>query len=273
MMRGSLERLGIWLLNRLGYVLFLHHAGCVIIPRWRQRDRKATSVVLKDLAMAQELTDLFATLNVDCVLDVGANRGQFGRFLRDDVGYRGLILSFEPVARIFADLSSVAANDPKWDVFPIALGRENADREINAMEGPEFSSFRKPATSISDPLFRQYNAVRYTESVKLRRLADVMPELQSKYHFQHPYLKLDTQGFDLEVIAGSGDALDQFVALQAEMSVEPLYEGSPSYRTSLEVLEDLGFRISGTFWVARSHHRMLEFDCVLVREDSVRIDT
>jgi hypothetical protein len=54
-------------------------------------------------------------------------------------------------------------------------------------------------------------------------------------------LKTDTQGCDLEVIEGARGCVQHVVALQAELSVRPTYEGQPSRLTALAALEREGF--------------------------------
>ena len=44
----------------------------------------------------QHLKRFFAHFDIDCVFDVGANVGQYATALRDRVGFRGQIISFEP---------------------------------------------------------------------------------------------------------------------------------------------------------------------------------
>src|ERR1700686_1867632 len=67
------------------------------------------------------LRRLLTQLDVDCVLDVGANRGQFAQELRG-IGYNGQIISFEPIASEFSVLRRKFANDSKWRGYQIALG-------------------------------------------------------------------------------------------------------------------------------------------------------
>jgi hypothetical protein len=67
------------------------------------------------------LRNLFTTLCISCVLDVGAHEGTYGRELRR-LGYSGHIVSFEPVAENFAILARASSGDPRWRAFPYALG-------------------------------------------------------------------------------------------------------------------------------------------------------
>ncbi len=80
------------------------------------------------------------------------------------------------------------------------------------------------------------------------------------------YLKLDTQGYDLEVLRGAEGCLHRIVALQSEVSVKPIYEGQPSLTEALARLGTLGFEVGGLYPVTRDHAgRVVEFDCVALR--------
>lgn len=200
---------------------------------------------------------------VDLVIDVGANTGQFATMIRQG-GYAGRIASFEPVSANLGPLRSNAADDPLWTIHPIALGRENARRRINVSRHTVFSSFLTP---------NEYGLTRFVdeavvanEEVEVRRLDDVFEGLATSTAGPRTYLKLDTQGWDLEVLAGAERSLDRVVALQTEISMRAIYEGMPAYREMLADLEALGFAVTGLYPVTRDPDlRVIEYDCVLVR--------
>jgi len=264
--RTLLERIAGTLLRKCGYTLVLRKPGCIMIgANWRLRYMGSVSSLLRELSLSQHLQELLTDLEIDCVLDVGANAGQYGQFLREQVGYRGLILSFEPVPDTYSQLCGAARGDLKWKTFCVALGRENQRRSINVMKSSQLNSFLQPAAGLQGVL-GEVNVVEHTEIVEVRRLADLMPSFRTEFGFARPYLKLDTQGFDLDVIAGAGTQLEGVVAMQTEMSVQPTFREMPSYRESLRTLEERGFVISNMFLVSTQAHRMVEFDCVMVRK-------
>ena len=86
-----------------------------------------------------------------------------------------------------------------------------------------------------------------------------------------PYLKLDTQCYDLEAFAGLGDRTRDFVGMQSEVALLQIYDGMPRMPEALQVYEAAGFEITGLFPVSRQSRtaRVLEFDCVMVRADSL----
>jgi FkbM family methyltransferase len=141
-------------------------AGCELTPRWR----------LRNLALATHLQALFALLNVDCVLDVGANRGQYGSFLRHEVGYTGYIVSFEPQPACLRDLEAKASRDPRWKIYGCALGSESGQALLNIMRTSEFTSFLSPDSSVV-PTLAEQNTVVQVQTVQVKRLDDVIGEV------------------------------------------------------------------------------------------------
>jgi FkbM family methyltransferase len=214
--------------------------------------------------LAMHLDLLFSKLEISCVLDVGARCGDYGIFLRRN-GYRGTIISFEPVRENFKDLAKAAARDSRWHCFNYALGAEDDVASINVSKRTHFSSFRQP-NSTAKTIFGEAPEVQRSEEVEIRQLdgvLDVLPITPGG----GMYLKLDTQGWDLEVLKGAQRTLGYITALQTEVSVQPIYENMPVMQDSLSVISKYGFTPSGFFPVTLDYSRLslIEFDLVAVR--------
>ena len=224
---------------------------------------------VSSLGLSNHLKKLFESQGVDTVWDVGANRGQYYRFLRNSVGFKGSILSFEPLSELNGRLSEKSKQDPDWHVFPFALGEKNEQLAINVMQSNDMSSFLSPDSNHTDR-FRDSNKPVKTEMVEVKCLNDIYEEISKKYGARKSYLKMDTQGFDLNVIKGGAEVISNYIALQTEASVLPLYEGMPDYRETISYLNSIGFELSGVYPVTVDEKlRLIEFDCVMVNVNKV----
>ena len=222
------------------------------------------TAMLRQLGLELHLKELFATQRIDAVFDVGANRGQFYRLLRDGAQFTGTVLSFEPIPELHRDLSNLSRGDPKWHVFPFALGAVDEKLNLNVMKVDVFSSFLAPDVDHSQR-FRESNMPQRRELVDVKRLDDIFAALCREYAFERPYLKMDTQGYDLNVLMGGATSLGRFVALQTEASVLALYKDMPNWRQVVDYLGSVGFELSGVFPVNTDPQmRLIEFDCIMV---------
>jgi len=232
------------------------------------RERAKRDKALSDWLYVQHLSDVLRRYRVDCVVDVGANKGQYVRLLRR-AGYQGRVISFEPVPEMFAQLAAAAAADELWDVHQVALGREDGELEMNVVPGT-LSSLLPPSAFGSARYERFHEAT--TVAVPVRRLdgmlAEILPEDTGAARI---LLKFDTQGFDLEAFAGATGMLDQVVALQSEVALLTIYEHMPRMAEALSTYEAAGFEVTGLFPVSREARtgRTLEYDCVMVRADRI----
>ncbi len=219
---------------------------------------------MKERDFALHLGALLDHLKIDCVLDVGANVGQYHDFLRNKVLYEGTIVSFEPVSRHVEFLRERARADKDWHIEGYALGAKDGSLPINVMVSDQFSSFLQPDNS----RVRDYDGLNvpcHVENVTVRTLDVVLPVLQERLGFERPYLKLDTQGFDIEVLQGARESLPAVRALLTEASVIGIYKGMPGYMDTIRYLDERGFDITGLYPVSRdSSLRLVEFDCVMI---------
>ncbi|HEU4974008.1 MAG TPA: FkbM family methyltransferase [Baekduia sp.] len=268
-MRPALRRQVARGLRALGVDLRKLGPGALLLtrPEAARRDWPAVEKALTRFAVAEHIASLLTQYRVGCVLDVGANRGQYGLALRR-AGYTGHIVSFEPVADVFAELQATAAADGRWTAYPYALGREDGTTTINVVPGT-LSSVLTP-TRFGRKRYAQLREAT-TSEVELHRLETIFDDvLPGPADEVRPYLKLDTQGYDLEVFAGLGDRVQDVVAMQAEVSLLQIYEGMPDMAEAVAAYREAGFDITALYPVSRQSAtaRVLEFDCVMVRASS-----
>jgi len=239
---------------RKGIRHLLHSAGYSLtphpLPDW---------VVLRE-----QLHALLTRLRINCVFDVGAYDGDYAASLRRD-GYAGWIFSFEPVADNFTKLERRMQSDAKWRGFQMALGAENERRDIQVTRLTVFTSFL-PRSAYSEHQFGEESEVVRRETVDVRRLDTLFSECTSLVGDARVFLKMDTQGFDLPVLEGTGSARERVLGLQSELAVQRIYEGSTGYLDALQRLTDMGFQSYALVPVNRDQDGLVvEYDCLMAR--------
>ncbi|MDX2681955.1 FkbM family methyltransferase [Streptomyces soliscabiei] len=229
-------------------------------------DERRLQLAAAEYLCTQHVAAMLELYGVNCVFDVGANTGQYAKRLRG-LGYTGRIVSFEPTSETFARLEKAAAHDPDWHVYQCGLGREETTAQIHV--GWQTMNSLLSASDYGKGRYSRF-AKADTEEIRVRRLAEVMDEALEGLAEPRPYLKMDTQGYDLEVFAGAGERIAEFAGMQSEVAVLKLYEGSPGMGEAVAVYEAAGFGITGMYPVTReaTTGRVIEFDCVLMRADA-----
>lgn len=210
-----------------------------------------------------QVARLLAHHRVDAVLDVGANTGQYGAALRA-CGYTGRIASFEPIGELHRRLLRRTAGDPGWTAWNCALGDTPGPATINVAGNEGASSSLLPMLEQHVEAAPDAVYVR-TEQVRVDRLDALWPRLAEAG--ERVFLKLDVQGFERRVLAGSGDRLADCAGVQMEVSLVPLYEGGMLYGEAMDWAVEQGFtlmQILPGFTDGRSG-RMYQCDMVLFR--------
>lgn len=214
------------------------------------------------------LVSLLERFGIETVIDIGANDGGFGTLIRS-AGYRGRIVSFEPLSSPFKALSRAIAHDPMWTAYQYAIGDQDREVEINVAGNSGASSSLLPM--LDAHVDAAPDAVYVgLERATMRRLDDVLPGI-GLTNGDRMFVKIDVQGFESMVLDGAPKLLAEggIVGLQLELSIVPLYEGSMTYREGLDRIEALGMRLMGIepgFLDPRSG-QLLQFDGIFFRGD------
>lgn len=223
-----------------------------------------------DDTLEQHLSKLFDALEINCVIDVGANVGKHARMLRN-FGYSGRIVSFEPLSEAFAQLELASEGDRDWHTYPLALGREATRLKIHRLNSSDFSSLHEPNT-YGRRRFGSRMEVVAEEEVEVTTVARLWPKIVAGVSKPRVFMKMDTQGHDLEVLAGAADVLGDVVAMQSEISFKPIYEDVPNHLEALAEFHRIGFEVTGLYPITRDENSLalIEVDCVTCRSEIER---
>lgn len=212
------------------------------------------------------LKRLFQLLEVDLVIDVGANAGQYATRLRRDVGYSGAIVSVEPIPEMVDMLNSAKRKDPQWHVEPIAISDRSGLVSFNVMADLQCSSLAEPDDAETS-LFVLQTSVNRKIDVQAETLDALADKWLADGRFKRPFLKLDTQGRDVAILRGC-KTLKRFVGFQSELAVKRLYKASPSFTEAISDYCSFGYDLSALVPNnALGFPQLIEIDCIMVRRD------
>jgi FkbM family methyltransferase len=172
------------------------------------------------------------------VLDVGANKGQFALALRR-AGFAGDVTSFEPLPDAHAELVHFAKNDARWHIAQrAAVGAKAGVAQINVSQNSHSSSLL-PVTATSTMAAPSSAFIGTVETPMITLDNYDLPAAQGTF------IKVDTQGFEMEVLKGATKLLKSAKGVQLEMSFTPMYEGAPDFETLYRFMIDRGFVLWG----------------------------
>jgi len=202
-----------------------------------------------------------AEVGADCILDVGANVGQFaGEVFRN--GWQGRVISFEPLSHEHLTLTAAAAGNSRWTVATRgAIGEQAGQSEIHRAGNSASSSLL--------PMRREHidaaagSAPVGAETIEIRRLDEVDGIPREAQLF----LKIDTQGYEMSVLRGAKGLMPRIKGMLVEVSFAQLYDGQPLAFEVLEHLTHLGYRVHDLTpgFYHPTTGRMLQANIIVIR--------
>lgn len=167
----------------------------------------------------------------ETVIDVGAFRGDFAlACLRR--WHEARVISFEPLNP--EPRKAMRGYRRRWAWYSVALGARVGTVEMNRNEFI-------PSSSILPMADLHREAFPYTRQSEPVKVGVAMLDEFYEHIASPALLKIDTQGYELEVLKGGTEVLTQCDAVVCEVSHEALYEGQPAYADLDTFLERQGF--------------------------------
>jgi FkbM family methyltransferase len=207
-------------------------------------------------------------LNIDVVFDIGANEGQFAKNIREQK-YQGKIVSFEPLTSARLKLLNYSKSDNNWIVHEqCAIGEKNGQTTINISKN-----------SVSSSILQIYTL--HTNAAKESIYVDqeVVPiykidDLEKNYINSNSrlFIKIDTQGYEKQVLNGAKEILKKAKGVLCELSLVPLYAGQALWREIVDILDEQGF----TLWALQKGFtdpktgQTLQMDGIFISKDAIK---
>lgn len=180
-------------------------------------------------------------LPICTVLDIGANTGQFAAHI-NRIFPQAKIFCFEPLTEAFAELERWAdTQSGRVQVFNLALGdKEGSATMFRHVEHSPSSSLLQ-TTEVCNQLYPQTQS-QDSFTVKLTTLDAALGDqlLQPEI-----LIKLDTQGYERQVIRGAANSLKQARACIVEINLFKLYDQQPSFIELALLLNEHGYEYAG----------------------------
>jgi len=201
-------------------------------PLWRR-------ALLRGVAATIEHDAVPLRRDYRTILDVGANKGQFALYARHRFP-NAEVHCFEPLADPRAALEALFRDDLHVQIHAIAVGAASGEAQIHVSRRDDSSSL----LGIS-----QLQSSRFpgTEEERIEEVAVIaLDEVFAAADLPRPVLlKLDVQGYELEVLRGAEHLLDSIDTILVECSFDEFYEGQPLFDEIYRYLYDRGHRIVG----------------------------
>ena len=207
------------------------------------------------------VAEILKSYNIKVVLDVGANIGQYGEYLRNWVSYSHKIISFEPLSLAFAQLNEKIANDNHWTAHNYALGDYDGSSMINISENSQTSSILEMHANHFEDVENSVFTSR--EEIHVKSLDNIFNDLKIQ---ENTLLKIDAQGFEKKILLGGAESLNKITLIQLEMSLKPLSQGETTFIELAQFMEISNFSLIALMpGYSKADGEMLQVDGIFRR--------
>jgi FkbM family methyltransferase len=200
---------------------------------------------------------------ITTVVDIGAHTGQFASAVRAILPH-AYIYSFEPLPDCCQQLKRRMSRYGRFQVFCTALGDQRGKTAFWRSAFPKSSSVL-PMSDAHKTAF-PWTAKCTPVDVQMNMLDDYIDEID---FVPQVLLKVDVQGYELNVLQGAVRALEHINYLLVETSFCPLYEGSALFHDVYCFLHERGFTYAGNLdqLVSLQNSTILQADALFTRQE------
>ena len=204
--------------------------------------------------------------NIDLVLDIGANEGQFAEKLIEH-GYKKKIISFEPIENVHKILKNNSKAHDNWIVYEnLGFGKINETKLINISKNSVSSSILEINKTHLD-IEPDARTIR-KEEIRLITLNDFLS--QNEYKDKKIFVKIDTQGYEENILLGADKVLNQISTIMIETSISKVYDQEKDYLEMINLMKSFGFHVWSVErgFTNKKTGQVLQLDIIFVNNDA-----
>lgn len=204
----------------------------------------------------------FYNLNKDgLIVDVGGGKGttavMFAQKFR-----KAHVLVFEPLSKNFNEIVVKTSKFQNIEVVNKALGATTKSDRINVTNNINSSSLLGINKDIQEQKFKEMLNSNESETIQIAKLDDELINFKNDINI----LKIDTQGYELEVLKGAINTLPRVKIIVVEVANHSFYENAPMYFEIDDFLRSNGFVLNDMIPAMLKNRKLFEWDCIYLNK-------
>ncbi|QSR88579.1 FkbM family methyltransferase [Methylacidiphilum caldifontis] len=188
-----------------------------------------------------EHKSLLKNLHCKTIIDIGANRGQFS-LMAKYLFPNAIIFAFEPLPIPASVFRKIFKNDPTVHLIEAGIGRKKETRPFYVSYQDDSSSF----LPIGENQLRVFPKTGHKETINVP-IAPLTQWINKNDIVNPTLLKIDVQGYELDVLYGSEDLLPFFSYVYVESSFCELYLNQALADDIIIFLNSYRFKLKGIY--------------------------
>ncbi len=168
------------------------------------------------------------------------------------------IYIFEPIKTSFQEIEKATARTNRWQLINKAVGSQIGTTEINISERITASSLLEMDANIGG-VYGDMLKTQRKETIEITTLDATLPTNKAV-----DILKMDVQGFEMEVIKGAENTLLRTKIIVLEINNHDGYRGGPTYFEIDAYLRLRNFQLFDLLPNLRDEGKLLDWDAIYV---------
>ena len=191
--------------------------------------------LFKNIAANIELENLIKGLDVKIIIDIGSNKGQF-ILLTEKLLNCKKIYSFEPIKELIEKQKKFFSYRDNINFYNFALGQKTEKKKFFLTKRKDSSSFLKINENINNADYLIENEI----NVNIHCLDNI---INNQDLSDTTLVKIDVQGYELEVLKGSLGILKKIKFILIEISEKEIYKNQALSSDIINFLKQKNFSI------------------------------